>query len=229
MRMDRKRLIIGFTTLIIAVGITGYAFIFPISDEPVNGAAIRDQQKRAASPYNRKMVDSGIHLLRTGDLVLRTGADITSFMFSQMNPREKTYSHCGIVIIEHGYPFIYHSIGGEDNPDQVLKRDSASFWFSPANNLGYGIARYTFDSLQVDALTKTVYRYAREKRKFDMDFDLRTDDRLYCAEFAYKAINQAVKDSGFISPVTLFGYRFVSVDNLFLCTHASLICQVRYK
>lgn len=187
------------------------------------------REQRAANPFNRKMVDSAVHQLKTGDIVLRTGADITSYMFSQMNQRNKVYSHCGIVIVENGYPFVYHSIGGEDNPNQRLKRDSASFWFSPANNLGIGVARFDTDTPQLTAITSTVRQFYREHRMFDMSFDLASDDRLYCAEFAYKALNQALKDSNFIKPVKVFGHRFVGVDDIFMNGHTRLIWQVRYK
>src|SRR5690606_33196633 len=70
---------------------------------------------------HNRLRDSCVQLLRTGDLALRTGNDITSRMFCEFNRIDKTYSHCGMVVVEHGYPFVYHSIGGEDNPDQRLR------------------------------------------------------------------------------------------------------------
>jgi len=196
---------------------------------PVNSAAIAQQTERIHNPFNTRQIDSATGLLQNGDIVVRTGADITSYMFTQFNQKDKTYSHCGIVHIEHGYPFVYHSIGGEDNPDQRIRKDSVRFWFSPANNLGFGIVRFDADSSGISRVVHTAERYYGQKRMFDMDFDLRTDDRLYCAEFVYKVWNTAMKDSNFITPSRLFGYTFVAVDNLFLNSHARFICQVRYK
>ena len=157
------------------------------------------------------------------------GADVTSYMFSQMNQRDKSYSHCGLVVVEDGRPYVYHSIGGEDNPDQILRKDPAAFWFAPANNLGFGVVRFPLNQGAIDSLKSVVVQMYKEKRKFDMDFDLETDDRLYCAEFAYKALNQAVNDPEYIKPVTVLGYTFVGVDNLFLHREAKLICQLRFK
>ena len=205
------------------------ALVYSSRAKPVNQSAIIDAQKRFTNPYNQKLVDSAVQLLQTGDLVLRTGADITSYMFTQMNRYDKTYSHCGLIILENGYPFVYHSIGGEDNPDQRLKKDSANFWFSPANNLGCAVVRYDADSLHIHSVSTIIRKYYNERKKFDMDFDLATDDRLYCAEFVYKVMNHAMSDSLFIKPEKLFGYTFVGVDNLFLNGHARFICQVRYK
>jgi len=184
---------------------------------------------RMQNAENLVAMDSCIGLLHSGDLVMRTGADVISYMLCQMNQENKTYSHCGLVMVENGYPFVYHSIGGEDNPDEVLRRDSAKFFLSPANNLGFGIARYDADSQHIDKLHKVVDRFYKEKHKFDLQFDLATNDRLYCAEFVYKAMNEAMKDAKYIQPITRNGFRFVGVDNLFCNSHAKVVCQVEYK
>lgn len=184
---------------------------------------------RALLSENKLLQDSFVHSLHPGDLVLRTGADITSTMFCQINSKEKTYSHCGIVMIEHGYPFIYHSIGGEDNPDAKIRRDSASFWCTPIFNLGMAVCRFDFSPAQQDSLLHIVKNWYGRKLMFDMDFDLATDNKLYCAEMIYKAANLAAKDSNYIQPLVLFGRRFVAIDNLYLNEHVKMICQLRYK
>ena len=185
--------------------------------------------KEIESTYNQKCIDHAIELLRTGDIVLRTGSDVTSYMLTQMNQKEKSYSHCGIVIIEDGCPFVYHSIGGEDNPDQELKRDSVSFFFSPLNNLGFAVARTALSETQNISFIETVKLFYKQRRKFDLDFDLGTDDRLYCSEFVYKAMRQALKDSCFIERTRVFGKEYIGIDNLYLNDHTKLICQVKFK
>lgn len=197
--------------------------------EPVNAALIADVEKRKNNPANIRIDDSCVALLQTADLVLRRGDDITSTMLSMLNSRDKTYSHCGLVIVEEGYPFVYHSIGGEDNPNGILQRDSAGKWFSPANNLAFAIARYDVDSIQKLQLASVTRSMFDEKREFDMKFDLTTDDKLYCAEFVYKAVNKALVDSAYLRPVIFYGHRFVGVDDLYLNSHAHLVCQTRYK
>lgn len=195
----------------------------------VNTATLNGMQERYNNSWNRKEIDSCIHILHTGDLVLRTGIDASSYVLSRMNLRDKTYSHCGLVVVEHGYPFVYHSIGGEDNPDACLRRDSASFFFSPKNNFGFGIARYDMNAVQVDSMKSVVYRFYKEKKKFDLDFDLKTDDKLYCAEFVYKALNIATKDTAYIKAISFIGHSYVGVDNLFINRHAHMICRVKFK
>jgi len=182
-----------------------------------------------ADLWNKKSVDSAITLLQSGDLVVRSGKGTTSYMLMQMNQKDKTYSHCGIVVIENGYPFVYHSIGGEDNPDARVRRDSANYFFSPLNNFGFGIYRYDLEPENITKLENVVRQYYREKRKFDMDFDLKTDDKLYCAEFVYKAVNTAAADSAYIGITHAFGYTFVGIDDLFLNLHTHKIWEVKFK
>lgn len=187
------------------------------------------QQLQQDEAWNQHVIDSCIGLLHDGDLVVRTGRDITSQMLCRFNLHDQTYSHAGIVIIENGYPFVYHSIGGEDNPDAKIRRDSAFFWFSAIHNLGLGICHFDMNAEQINELKQVVRQYYKERRMFDMKFDLQTDDRLYCAEFVYKAVNSTMKDNAYLQPVTRFGLRYIAIDNLYLNPHTQLICQVRYK
>lgn len=196
--------------------------------------AKKPQQKTASAPArfsneNRQLQDSAIRLLRSGDLVFRLGNDITSAMLSQLNLREKKYSHCGIVIVENGNTYIYHSIGGELNPDQKIKRELPAQWFSPVNNLAIAIARPHLDSSQIKKLADKVHSFYKEEKKFDMEFDLATDDRLYCAEMIYKSVISAAKDSLYFPTTSAFGKKYVGIDDLYANPHSTVICRVQYK
>lgn len=185
--------------------------------------------KRESNPENIKSIDSAVQLLRDGDLALRTGADATSVMLRQMNMSDKTYSHCGIVMLENGYPFVYHSIGGEDNPDAKLRRDSASVFFTPVSNERLGVARLDVSQQQVEKLRTVAHRYWQAGIPFDLDFDILSDDRLYCAEFVYKAVREATADTGYFNVTHLLERTYVGVDNLYDPRHARIICDVRFK
>jgi hypothetical protein len=225
--MTQKQGVVLTAIVILVIGVSE-TFINhkqPLANEP----AISQGQERNKNTWNRHMIDSCSATLKTGDLVVRTGIEVTSYILSQMNVRNKTYSHCGLVVIEGGKPYVYHSIGGEDNPDACLRRDNAATFFSPLNNFGFGIARYNMADSTIQKLVAKVHQFYKEKRKFDMDFDLKTDDRLYCAEFVYKALIQATDDSNYIRPVTMFGNTYVGVDNLFMNGHAHMICEVKFK
>ena len=185
--------------------------------------------KSAVQVFNEKIVDTAVSMLRSGYLVLRMGLGADSRILAQMNRTNKSYSHCGIVMMEHGYPFVYHSIGGEDNPDERLRRDSAKFFFSPLHNTALAIVRYDLGKDELNDLRKVVSSYYQRRPRFDMKFDLKTDDELYCAEFVYKAVNKAVKDTTYIKTTSMAGYRFVGTDNLFVNPHAHMVWQSVFK
>lgn len=217
-----------FTFLVATVFVTGCQ----TNETNTQTAAIEHinhDKARADKPENRQMADSAVKMLRTGDLLMRTGNDVTSYMLSQINQKDKTYSHCGLVVVENGYPFVYHSIGGEDNPDERMRRDSASKFVTPYHNLGFGIARFNFSDSAATALQTIVAELYKKRPLFDMDFDLKTEDKLYCAEFIYKAITRATSDPDYIKTTSVVGYRFVGIDDLFLSEHAKTVWQVRYK
>ena len=166
--------------------------------------------------------------LQNGDIVLRTGNDVISGMFALLNRQNKTYSHCGIAFKEDSIWVVYHSIGGEDNPDQKMKRESLRQFISPFNNLGFGICHYELSNEQVNSLQKNVQTYYDQQVPFDMKFDLKSDDRLYCAEMIYKAFNKALGKQAFFTSTVHQGFEYVSTDNIFVNNKAQILCQIVY-
>lgn len=194
-----------------------------------DGSVAAPAVRHVANTFNKHLADSAVSLLRSGYLVLRTGMGADSYLLCQINRKNKTYSHCGIVMVENGYPFVYHSIGGEDNPDERLRRDSAGFFFSPRYNFGFAIVKYDYDTLRIATLGKVVREYYKARPRFDMKFDLKTDDKLYCSEFVYKAVNRAMNDSQYIGTTTTPLRTFVGIDDLFINPHAQIIWQTVFK
>lgn len=219
--------VVGATVVVLFV--TAYLYVYQRSNIWPRKKRVLTSAERRAACYNRTLVDTAVQRLRSGELVLRMGRGADSYLLCQFNTRDKSYSHCGIVMVEDGYPFVYHCIGGEDNPDERLRRDSASHFFSPAENLAIAIVDYGFDSDATHRLGAIARSYYERCPRFDLKFDLRTDDELYCAEFVYKALNQTMHDSSFIRTTTLAGQRFVGVDALFNNGHSSLVWQTQFK
>ena len=168
-------------------------------------------------------------LIRTGDLITRTGNDFTSESLRQLNRRDQTYSHCGIAIIENDSVFVYHALGGEFNPDQALLREYFPAFASPQYNRGVGIYRFPLSTTAVRQLTQTVQLLHRACIPFDMDFDLITNERLYCAEFVTKAY-RAGTDGWLHFDTSRLGNRlFAGVDDCFLQSSCRLVKRVRYS
>jgi hypothetical protein len=155
-------------------------------------------------------------IVKTGDLILRTGRDFTSETMKQLSLTDKTYSHCGIASIENDTVFVYHSIGGEWNPNQKLRKDPFEFFCNPYENRGFGIFRYHLTPIEDSIFINVVHIFYKKEIKFDMQFNLATNDRMYCSEFVYKSLSKAINHK-IILPTTTFNHiKFVAIDNLFI-------------
>lgn len=187
-----------------------------------------DYLKRKSNPWNLAQVDSSVKLLHSGDIVVRRGDDMTSYMLSRLNTMDKSFSHCGVVEIENGVPYVYHCIGGEDNPDEKMKRERATEWFSPGNNLSYAAYRYDFADSAINKLLTTVRQFYNEQKMFDMDFSLDTDDRMYCSEMVYKAALSTGEKYG-ISPTEKFGKKYIGIDDLYDGGNIQPVCHIVFK
>ena len=155
-------------------------------------------------------------LVMSGDLILRTGKDFTSETFRKLSLKDKTYSHCGIASIENDSVFVYHAIGGEWNPNQKLRRDPFEIFCNPFENRGFGIFRYNFNSTEKVKLINLVQSLFSLGIEFDMQFDLSSNDKMYCSEFVYKAVEQATENKIKLSTTAYGKVQFISVDNLFI-------------
>jgi len=184
--------------------------------------------KRKSEQAQRSIL-SAIKYIKSGDIITRTGNDFTSESLRSLNQRNKTYSHCGIASIENDSIFIYHSIGGDWNPDQKLKRELFAQFSNPYENRGFGIFRYQLDSITTLNLMDTVHFFYKEMITFDMDFDLKTDRKMYCAEFAGKCLEKASDKKIKIPHSFLKKFEFIGVDDIILHPNCEKIMEIVYK
>lgn len=196
----------------------------PLVTSAADSAALK--QKIANAFQSIKSLEKEI---RSGDLVTRTGNDFTSQSLRKLNRRDKTYSHCGIASIENDSLFIYHAIGGEWNPDEKLKRDPWVLFAEPYSNNAIGIFRFDLDAVSRKQLISGVHNFYTEGLPFDMDFDLETDDRMYCAEFVSKSITKATNKEIEFTPSRINKFIFVGVDDLFLHPSSKKVNEMHYQ
>lgn len=164
--------------------------------------------------------------VQSGDLILRIGKDFTSDVVRKMSKKDPTYSHCGIANWENDTLFVYHSLGGQWNPDQTIRRDTYTFFCNPYESKGFGIFRYQFNPSQMSRLIQTTQAFYHQKITFDMQFDLATDDKMYCTEFIYKILLNALPNEHFIQLSTINHIPYVAVDNLYLNSFCTEIKRV---
>lgn len=167
--------------------------------------------------------------IRSGDLILRTGRDFTSDVMRGLSQKNKTYSHCGIASWENDTLFVYHSIGGEFNPDQKIRRDRYSIFCNPYENKGFGVFRYPVTPQAVKNILTTCKEFHNQEITFDMKFDLQTDDKMYCSEFVGKVIEKATSGSIHIPTTQLNNFNFIAIDNLFEKNICTEINETRFQ
>jgi hypothetical protein len=198
------------------------------------------------NPY--AMMDEGQSLLKEGDLVVRLNRDPSSQFIRNLNRHDRTYSHSGIVIYENGYPYIYHMVMGDENPDGKLKKDSLTRFCNPRKNMAYGIYRYDLSTAEFKKLKTIVYDWYAKGIRFDADFNLSTDDKMYCSEMISKALEKATgnririettrltaTEAGLFSLYSHRPYAYtskqkvVSIDELYTNSYCHLVKKYSYQ
>ena len=172
-------------------------------------------QKRISK--SRKCIDSAKSLIKDYDIITRTGTDFTSQGLRKLCFKDRTYSHCGIAHYENDTLFIYHAVGGEINPDETLRRDPLDIYANGLDNEALGIFRFdlpdTFVKHRIDSLIRLYYN---KKIKFDLQFDLSTDDKMYCAEFVAKVFSRAFNMPAMFTTHTIQRKEYIAPDDIYL-------------
>ena len=138
-----------------------------------------------------KIIKAVADSIREGDLVLRCGNDFISESLSDFSQQEKLYSHSGIALMNDSIMYIYSNMAGDINPDEIMRRDKVDSFITPANNVAVGVYRYDLTKEELQQLKEIVFAHYANKLQFDMNFNLATDDKMYCAEMIAKAVEQA--------------------------------------
>ena len=153
------------------------------------------------SPFT--MIEEGQSLLKEGDLVVRLNRDPSSRFIKHFNRHDQSYSHSGIVLFENGYPFVFHIVNGEENPDEKLRKDSLCQFCNPRKNIAYGIFRYELTTVEIKRLKDIIHKLYVKGVRFDRAFNLVSDDKMYCSEMVSKALTEATSKRILIEPTRL--------------------------
>lgn len=178
---------------------------------------------------SRNRIDSIAPMIQSGDLILRAGNDFTSESLRHLNQRNQSYSHCGIASIENGQVYVYHALGGEFNPDQKIRRDQLQHFADPVSNRSMAVYRYYEPAMENDRLVAKAQQMYQAGIMFDMEFNLQTDERMYCAEYVYKALLLASNGSLRCNISHIDKFEFVGVDDLFLQPLCTKQAEIIYK
>lgn len=140
---------------------------------------------------NDSLLQEARSLIKTGDLVLRRGNDFSSDQVRGMSKEDKTYSHAGIAVIKDDSIFVYHVEPDFYNVKDKVRKENIDSFFSRTHNTEFAVARFSLDSNETKDLIAYLEERYQQKVSFDMGFDLKTDDKMYCSEMIRKGLLKA--------------------------------------
>jgi len=188
------------------------------------------KEKLKKDNWHWDMVNYPVDSIKTGDLMLRHSTGFSSDIFMQASKRETKFSHSGIAVRNpDGSVYVYHMLGGVDNPNFNLKRDSIQAWCSPVFAESFAIYRYDLTDAERSSIDSMARHFYKTNLAFDMDFDLKTDDKMYCSEFIYKILVYATKNKNYIPLSVENGKPFVGIDDLYLNPNSKKLLEHEHK
>ena len=206
--MKKKWYLLGI--VLIASLIMGYVYF---NNE---NKSIKLQIKYSKKPTSKY---PEIDKLKDGYLVFRRGYGVDSIVAANFSNVEKRYSHAGIILLENNKVFVIHS---EESPTKhfngIVKEKLSDFL------QGVKIwAVYKYDDIDSNKLRDYTLKLKQQNITFDMDFDLKSDDKMYCSEFIYKSLNTVV-NKDFIKASKIFlSKRYVVITDLYINEHTTLV------
>lgn len=165
-------------------------------------------------------------VIRSGDLILRNGTDAISRAARGFNRTDTSYSHCGLLQVENDSIFVYHALGGGYNPSQHLMRQPLENFCNPEENNKIAIYRYTLSDDQSKKLKAVIKKYYLAGLPFDVFFNFSTDDKMYCSEFVFKSLNEALDGSLISLLKTDQDPVYITIDDLYLNEKAVFIRRI---
>lgn len=163
---------------------------------------------------------------KTGDIIFRDGRGIISSIFRKLSLTDKQFSHAGIIHIENEKRYVYHLIGGEDNPGNVMQKESLESFCSKSNAGAFGIYRSDLPGNLIDRVATCYFSRAI---MFDLQFNLDTDDKMYCTEMVYKILTAVSGNKNYIPLTVVNEMKYVACDNIFLSPHCKKIFSMNYS
>jgi len=164
--------------------------------------------------------------LHTGDIVFRQGKGLISEMFRKSSVKHQQYSHAGIIQITEKGVFVSHMIDDAETKKSNLKTESIEEFCNSNEVKSYAVYRYGFLSGKENMVETYFNNLAIKNVEFDEEFNLDTDNKLYCTELIYK---MCLTTANYRLPVSeIKGQPYVALDNLYGDGVADLITEKKY-
>jgi Permuted papain-like amidase enzyme, YaeF/YiiX, C92 family len=123
---------------------------------------------------------------RDGDIIFQTSRSAQSLAIQRAT--NSPYSHCGIVFIQNGKPYVYEAVS-------TVSYTPLSDWIARGEGQHFVVKRLkNADTVLTAASIKKMQAVARrfKGRPYDLTFEW-SDKRIYCSELVWKIYDQSVR------------------------------------
>lgn len=214
-------------------------------DDQIPHLTLNEDPQTVAYQKNDSLIDHAATLIRTGDLILRTGTDFSSEEVRSISPADKTYSHAGIAIVDGNGIFVYHIEPDHLHLTDKVRKEPLDSFCNPKKNLGIAIARYDLAASEKSTFFAYLEKQYNKQVPFDIHFDLRSTDSMYCSEMIrhglwlatsgrlllpthrfndrnkYKIMRQYLR----LPEKSIANREIIPIDHLFLNPHCTMISR----
>lgn len=174
--------------LLLLLALTGCNGTEQATDNTADVVALEIKEVRAA---NDSLMNDARNIIQTGDLILRTGTDYASEQIKALSKKDPTYSHSGIAFVDRGRVYVCHIETDYLHVHNKVKKELLDSFCNPAKNLGFAVARYSLTDEEKKKFLDYLNQRLVQQVAFDIQFDLATDDKMYCSEMIYKGLAHA--------------------------------------
>lgn len=181
--------------------------------------------------------------IQDGDLIMRSDDGLESESLRSFSKTDDSFSHCGLAFLEDGNVYVYHNMAGKENVSEKLMRQPFDSFVNINQKTGFGLFRYNLTPPEIQKLHDISKDNFAKGLKFDKNFDLKTDDKMYCAEMIYKFVKQATNNRVVLPTTTIQNFRvkdprykglvlkefeYVALDNLFINPFCTELGRIAY-
>ena len=130
-------------------------------------------------------------MLQSGDIIFRRGNSPLSRTVMAMD-QSSSFSHVGLVQIVKSHPYVIHASTGKPfGRNAQVKIDTLETFLTKEYTTAVALYRVRERYRSITKQAMLVARgYALEKLPFDQEFNLETEDSLYCTELVWRAYLQ---------------------------------------
>ena len=147
-------------------------------------------------------------------LIVRLGDGYFSNIFRRVSSEEKRFSHSGIIHRVGQRYKVYHIEANELTGKGIVREEPLELFISHSKEWAL-YAINTSDSIKMEIVQQASI-FFDSKIPFDLDFDLTSDDKLYCSELVAKSINNAFGEELITPGLHIAGRYFYGLDDIYM-------------